>query len=243
MSNENNEPGVRERITARLLEATSEDELKRIRQDLKDQGEKPGSIDAIVSELRKKGGLKFSASAGRNGSLTTRKTGESVLPEWVAGQIDLFDGSERDKHIFMSGMAVPLLGLRLFAEGVKPFIDLLSTWQRGQAEAARSAQGDVVAAAQVAGEAAAGGVAKFFMETKPWIATAPNPMQAMMVDAMSPLFKQVMGQVMGSFIRPSPQGQPGAQVPSQPGQPAPGQGAGFQPMTDQEREEVFGGEA
>jgi len=220
MSNNEESAGVKERIKARLLEATSEDELKRIRQELKDAGEKPGSIDACVSELRKKGHLKFSASSGRDGTLATRKTGESVLPEWLERDVaEIFDGEVRDQRIFMAGMSVPLMGLRLFSEGVKPIIDLLSTWQRGQAEAARAAQGDVVAAAQTAGEAAAGGVARYFMETKPWLATAQNPMQAMMADAMSPLFKQLLGQVIGSVIHPAPQGQPGVQVPGQSGQP------------------------
>jgi len=238
----NESEGIKDRIKARLLEATSDDDLKRIRQELRDEGEKPGSIDACVSELRKQGHLKFSASSGRDGTLAVRKAGESVLPEWLQTDVaEIFDGQVRDQRIFLAGMSVPMMGLRLFAEGVKPIIDLMATWQRGQAEAARAAQGSVVEAAQVAGEAAAGGVAKFFMETKPWLATAPNPMQAMMVDAMRPIFNQLLGQVIGGVMRPTPQGQPGAQ-PGQQGQPAPGQGAGFQPITDQEREEVFGGE-
>ena len=240
MANNEESAGVKERIIARLLEAVSENDLKRIRQELKDQGEKPGSIDACVSELRKQGHLKFSASSGRNGSLATRKVGESVLPEWLESDVaEIFDGEVRDQRIFMAGMSVPLMGLRLFAEAIKPLVDLLSTWQKGQAEAARANQTGVVEAAQAAGEAAAGGVAKFFMQEKPWLATAQNPLQAMVVDAMSPLFKQVMGNLMGPFMRPAPQGQPGAQVLAQPGQPA--TGAGFATMTDEERKTVFGG--
>jgi hypothetical protein len=239
MSTNDNDQGVRERITARLLEATSEDDLKRIREELKDEGLNEGSIKAVVSELRKKGHLKFSASSGRDGTLATRKAGESILPEWLAKDVgEIFDGEVRDQRIFMAGMSVPLMGLRLFAEGVKPIIDLLSTWQRGQAEAARANQAGVIEAANAAGEAAAGGVAKFFMQEKPWLATAQNPMQAMMMDSVRPFFQQMIGSVMGSIISPA-----GAQVLGQPGQPTPGQGAGFQPMTDQEREEIFGGEA
>jgi hypothetical protein len=211
--------------------------------EIEQRGYSPSLVRQRIRK-RVKAGKGPPVLSGRDGALAVRKTGESVLPEWLETDIaQIFDGEVRDQRIFMAGMSVPMMGLRLFAEGVRPIIDLLATWQRGQAEAARAAQGDVVAAAQTAGEAAAGGVARYFMETKPWLATAQNPMQAMMVDAMSPLFKQLLGQVIGSVIRPAPQGQPGAQVPGQPGQPAPGQGAGFQPMTDQERKDIFGGEA
>ncbi len=210
--------------------------------EIEQRGYSPSLVRQRIRK-RVKAGKGPPVLSGRDGALAVRKTGESVLPEWLEKDVaEIFDGEVRDQRIFMAGMSVPLMGLRLFSEGVKPIIDLLSTWQRGQAEAARAAQGDVITAAQTAGEAAAMGVGRYFEERKPWLATSANPLQAVVADAMSPLFKQLIGQVIGSVIRPAP-GQPGAQVPGQPGQPAPGQGAGFQPMTDQEREEVFGGEA
>jgi len=231
MGNDNDNQGVKERIKARLLEATDEESLRLIRQELKDQGAKPGSIDACVSELRKQGHLKFSASSGRGGTLATRKTGESILPEWLSRDVaEIFDGEVRDQRIFMAGMSVPLMGLRLFGEAIKPLVELMGVWGRGQAEAAKAQQGSVLEAAQVAGQAAAGGVAKYFMEEKPWLATAQNPMQAMMADALGPLFKQLLGQVTGTLIRPAPQ----------PGQKPGGNAPGVAEMSNAEEKEIFG---
>jgi len=237
----NNEQGIKDRIKARLLEATSEDDLKRIRQELKEQGEKPGSIDACVSELRKKGHLKFNGgtkTSGQAGVVAVRKESESVLPEWVARDVsEIFDGDAKSQRIFMAGLATPILGMRLFSEAVKPLVALLSTWQRGQAEAARAAQGDVIEAAKAAGQAGAMGVAAYFEEKKPWLATAPNPLLAMMTDTMQPFFQQALGGLMGTLMRPSPGGQAGAQQP--PGA-KPQVPPGVTEMSSEEEKEVFG---
>jgi len=200
--------------------------------------------DGASAPPSKSEGKETAGTGGRNGALAIRKEKESILPEWLERDVaEIFDGQIRDQRIFLAGMSVPLMGLRLFAEGVRPIIELMATWQKGQAEAAQAAQQSGIEMAQTAGEAAAGGVGKFFMETKPWLATSPNPMQSMMVDTMRPIFQQIIGQMMGSLIRPSAPGQPRAQPgQGQPSQPAPGQEAGFQPMSDQERKDIFGGE-
>jgi len=52
-------PGVRETITKALLSAGSSEVLKQIRRELKEKGFKEGSINAVVSELRRKGNLAF----------------------------------------------------------------------------------------------------------------------------------------------------------------------------------------
>lgn len=174
----------------------------------------------------------------QEGAVALRKTGESVLPEWLERDVaEIFDGEVRDQRIFMAGMSVPLMGLRLFAEGVRPIIDLLSTWQRGQAEAARAAQGDVIEAAKAAGQAGAMGVAAYFEEKQPWVASAPNPLLAMMVSTMQPYLQQAIGGLMGGLIRPGTQGQPGVQQP--PGA-KPSVPPGATEMTDQEEKEAFG---
>lgn len=96
---------------------------------------------------------------GRDDTVAIRKEKESVLPEWLEKDVaEIFDGQARDQRIFMAGMSVPLMGLRLFTEGVKPIIDLLTTWQEGQAQAARETERSGIQMAQAAGEAAATGV-------------------------------------------------------------------------------------
>jgi hypothetical protein len=102
--------------------------------------------------------------------------------------------------------------------------------------------------AREAGEAAASGVAKFFIDTKPWLAAAPDPMKAMIVDTMRPMFQQLMGQLMGGFMRGAgsitgPSGVSGQPIAAQPGQQPQGQPPGFAPDVEQiskkQMEEVF----
>lgn len=182
-----------------------------------------------------KGNGKADGASGRDGALAIRKEKESILPEWLEGDVaEIFDGQTRDRRIFLAGMSVPLMGLRLFTEGVKPIIDLMATWQEGQARAARDAHESGMEMAKEAGEAAATGVGKFFMENKPWLATAPDPMKAMMADTMRPILQQVMGQVMGGFMRLAPMaGQSGAS-----GNPQTSSSS-VQQMSEEEIKEVF----
>jgi len=44
------------------------------------------------------------------------------------------------------------MGLRLFGEAIKPLVELMSTWQKGQAEAARAIQGSGAEVAQMAAQ-------------------------------------------------------------------------------------------
>ena len=187
-------------------------------------------------------------SSDRNGSLAIRKEKESILPEWLERDVaEIFDGQTRDQRIFLAGMSVPLMGPRLFSEGVKPIIDLLATWQKGQAEAARAAQGSGIEMAQAAGEAAATGVGKFFMDTKPWLSAAPDPFQAMMADTMRPILQQVMGQVIASIMHITSRGQAGPQpsaaprIPPQGGSQSPqhGQPGNVLEASDKEIKEAF----
>ena len=153
--------------------------------------------DDQAPEAKSEHGGKGAAGGGRD-VVPVRKDKESVLPEWLKNDVaGIFDGQTRDQRIFLAGMSVPLMGLRLFAEGVKPMIELLATWQEGQAQAARAAQGSGLEMAREAGETAASGVAKYLADTKPWLSAAPDPMKAMMADGMRPAFQQMMGQLMG----------------------------------------------
>jgi len=121
----------------------------------------------------------------------------------------------------------------------------MATWQKGQAEAAEAARQSGTEIAETAGETAAAGVAKFFMETKPWQAGNPNPMAAMVTQAIQPFFTQTLGRVFGMF---GGIGQPPGTIPNQPGQPPqqnPPQGGtpvstpGTEQVSEQEMKEAF----
>lgn len=238
--NHENEENLGQEVDELLEEGLNQKEIEA-------RGYSPSLVRQRIRK-RVKAGKGPPASMSRNGALATRKATESVLPEWVERDVaEIFDGNTRDQRIFLAGMSVPLMGLRLFSEGVKPIIDLLATWQRGQAEAARAAQGSGIEIAQAAGETAASGVAKYFMDAKPWLSTSPNPMQSMIVDTVRPFFQQILGQMMGSFMRFTPQGQAGMQPSPTPGvaqQPQSPQGGFQQPSnvgqaTEEEIAEVF----
>ena len=103
----------------------------------------------------------------------------------------LYDGDDRTAQVFMAGMSIPLLGIRLFAESMKPFGELLKLWQANQAAAARAAQGAGEEIAEKAAREAAMNVAGYFEERKPWLAASPDPFKAMFADAMRPLIENV----------------------------------------------------
>jgi len=211
-------------------------------------GAKEEADASIKDEESKSTGKQATGSKGRDGALAIRREKESVLPEWLEADVaEIFNGQARDQRIFLAGMSVPLMGLRLFAEGVKPIIDLLTAWQEGQARAAREAERTGIEMAQAAGEAAATGVGKFFMDTKPWLAAAPDPFQAMMADTMRPILQQVMGQVIASVMRITSRGQVGLQPSAGTGVPPQGgsqssqhrQPGGIQEASNEEIKEAF----
>jgi len=214
--------------------------------DLLDQGldqkeiEKRGYSPSLIRQRirkRHKEGKGAPAPSARKDSLALRKEKGSVLPEWLGRDVaQIFNGDIRDQRIFLAGISVPLIGMRITTELVKPLIDLLSVWQQGQAIAAREAQGSSLEVANAAGEAAAGGVAKYLMETKPWLSASPNPMQSMMADSMRPLLQQLIGQLMGGMMPPIQQPQAGIQTPQG---LQPDQLAGTQQVSEEEIEEAF----
>ena len=138
----------------------------------------------------------------------------------------------------MAGMSVPLMGLRMFSETVKQLSDLLSTWQKGQAEAARAVQGSGHETAQLAAQ-------QVISQAMPQIlgavkdnsvAASPDPVGSMMTRTIEPYLQQMMGSFMGGMMQPGmmpgmvqpgftpPQGvQPNpAQTANQSAQPTPG---------------------
>jgi len=166
------------------------------------------------------------------------KTGEGVIPEFIAAEmVNIFDGDDRDQRIFMAGMSVPLMGLRLFAEGVKPFVDLLTVWQRGQAEAAAATQDSYRKIAEEAAAGVAEAISPAFETLRSAVtSSAPDPFRAMFANAMQPL----LGQALGSFGQLMGRWQPGVQKSPQAEQPVPQQTPGPRQATKDEIKEVFG---
>jgi len=165
------------------------------------------TVDNAIKEFKELyGGEENSPSApsGKDSSLALRKEKESVLPEWLEADVaEIFDGNIRDRKIFMAGMSVPMMGLRMFSETVKPLTDLLSTWQKGQAEAARAMQGSGYETAHLAAQ-------QVISQAMPQIlgavkdnsvATSPDPVGSMMTRTIEPYFQQMMGTLMGGMMQ------------------------------------------
>jgi len=225
--------------------------------EIEARGYSPSLVRQRIRKRVKAGKEPFSTSTSRDGALALRKEKESVLPEWLEGDVaEIFDGNIRDRKIFMAGMSVPLMGLRMFSETVKPLTDLLSTWQKGQAEAARAVQGSGYDTAHLAAQ-------QVISQAMPQIlgavkdnsvAASPDPVGSMMTRMIEPYLQQMMGSFMGGMmpgmVQPGftpPQGaQPNpAQTTTQPGQQRPGnqpqspQAGGVKQASKNEIEEAF----
>ncbi len=209
-------------------EGEDEETLGREVDNLLDEGlsqkeiEKMGYSPSLVRQRmrrRARAGKRLpSAAASDSGrGVALRKEKESVLPEWLERDVaEIFDGQARDQRIFLAGMSVPLMGLRLFAEGVKPIVELLSIWQKGQAEAARAAQGAGAEVAQQAAQMALNGALPHVLSTVKQVAQAntPDPTTTMMLDLIKPYLAQAMGQVMAMYAsKTAPQPPDGPPVP------------------------------
>jgi hypothetical protein len=224
--------------------------------EIEARGYSPSLVRQRIRKKVKAGKTPFSPS-GRDGTLAIRKEKESVLPEWVALDIaNLFDGSKRDQQILLTGIAIPLLGLRLFTEAMDPVTTLLSVWQKGLVEAARAMQGSGAEVAQMAAQQTLGAALPQILSTvrEQAVASSPDPMGSMMTRLIEPYLQQMMGMFMSSFGGMAGGGMMGVPgQPMQPGQPPssgqppqPGQG-GFRPptpnfkqATEDEVKEAFG---
>jgi hypothetical protein len=231
--------------------------------EIEARGYSPSLVRQRIRKRVKAGKEPFTATPPKDGALALRKEKESVLPEWLEADVaEIFDGNLRDRKIFMAGMSVPLMGLRMFSETIKPLTDLLSTWQKGQAEAARAMQGSGYETAQLAAQQVISQVMPQILSAVKdnAVAASPNPVGSMMVRTIEPFFQQMMGNLMGSFMQfgqnpgmmpgmgqqgfMPPQGaQPNpAQAANKAGQPTQGHGArvhGVEQASKDEIEEAF----
>ncbi len=218
--------------------------------EIEARGYSPSLVRQRIRKRVKAG--KGPPTSSKDGSLAIRREKESVLPEWLEADVaEIFDGNLRDRKIFMSGMTIPILGLRLFTESVKPLTDLLSTWQKGQVETARSIQGSGTEVAQMAAQQALSQAMPHFMSAvkESSNASAPNPFASMVTRIFEPFLQQTMQQMLGSFMGGF--GMPGMGTMPPPGQQATGQSptaagpqpgaqpGGFQQVSDEEFEEAW----
>jgi len=172
--------------------------------EIEARGYSPSLVRQRIRKRVKAGKEPFATNPSKDSSLALRKEKESVLPEWLEADVaEIFDGNIRDRKIFMAGMSVPLMGLRMFGETTKPLIDLLATWQKGQAEAARAMQGSGYETAHVAAQ-------QVISQMMPQIlgavkdnavSASPDPIGSMMTRTIEPYFQQMMGNLMGSFMQ------------------------------------------
>ncbi len=214
--------------------------------EIEAKGYSPSLVRQRIRKRVKAGKEPFSTTSPKDGALALRKEKESVLPEWLEADVaEIFDGNLRDRKIFLAGMSVPMMGLRMFSETIKPLTDLLSTWQKGQAEAARAMQGSGYETAQLAAQ-------HVISQAMPQILSAvksqavnasPDPMGVMMTRLIEPHLHNMMGMFMSGFGMPGAPGQPqqqpqGQPLPGQPGfhPPAPGSGQ----ASEDEIKEAFG---
>jgi hypothetical protein len=208
------EENLSEEVDELLEEGLSQKEIEA-------RGYSPSLVRQRIRKRVKAGKEPFSTSPPKDGALALRKEKESVLPEWLEADVaEIFDGNIRDRKIFLAGMSVPMMGLRMFSETIKPLTKLLSTWQKGQAEAAREMKGSSYETAQIA-------VNQVISQMMPQILGAvreqaadrsPNPLGAMMTRLMEPYLQKMMGTFMAGFTMPGM-----GMMPPQPGQPFPGQ--------------------
>jgi len=208
-----------------------------------------GYSPALVRQrIRKrvKAGKEPSSPPAKDGTLAIRKEKESVLPEWLEADVaEIFDGQKRDQKLFLAGMSVPLMGLRLFGEAIKPLTELMSTWQKGQAEVARAIQGSSADIAQLTAQQTLNQALPQILATvrDQSTSTSPDPFAAMVTRLIEPYLHQMTGMFTGGFGMPGT----GMTGSGQPIQSPPGQvsfqqpPAGFKQASEDEVKEAFNG--
>jgi hypothetical protein len=191
MSN-NEDIGIKDKIRQRLLSANSEEDLKRIRQELRDEGFKQGSIDAVGHELRKAGHLRFNetkASSTKSMLKDLVPTMQSFIedvhvPRPVDGADGYWDGYEMGARRARQDLIFSLLAMRELSSQSTSQVVSLAKELRGQQNSAEIAQ---MAAQQT--------LQGFLPEVldlvrQQGIAQSPNPMMSLMMTLMQPTFQQ-----------------------------------------------------
>jgi hypothetical protein len=223
--------------------------------DIEARGYSPSLVRQRIRKRVKAGKETSPPSPGKDNTLAIRKEKESVLPEWLEADVaEIFNGNLRDRKIFMAGMSVPLMGLRMFSETVKPLTELLATFQKGQAEAARAMQGSSYDTAQMAAQQVLSQAMPQILGTvkNQAVNASPDPVGSMITRLIEPHLQNMMSSMMGGFMRPGqnlgmmhgmgmapPPGQPYQQPPSPGFQPGPQPTGPTKEASKEDIEEAF----
>jgi len=181
--------------------------------EIREQGFSPSLIrQRVRRKVRREGKQPPENKTNDNHKVAlTIKEKETVLPEWLEGQVaEIFDGSISQQRAFQAGMAIPLLGLRLFAESMKPFGDLMKLWQVGQAEAARAASGGSEEVAQQTISQAMPYMERMVKEAS--ISASPNPMAGLFARILEQPMTLMFNSLFGSMFPGVKQQAPGQSV-------------------------------
>lgn len=186
---------------------------------------KLGYVESTVRKevnRRKERGQEVAGTPAKEPSVlpAITKGTEAVLPEYLSGEIsEYFDGSLEQQRIFKAGIMVPLMGMRLFAEMVKPLTMLINAMKGDQVEATMKAmalgQQQAHDAAMEASSMTAAQVGALMKESAAASAVAgsKDPMKVMAAQQMQPLFTQMMNLLM-SRVMPGLGGQTPDQLPA-----------------------------
>ncbi len=204
---ETKDEGKTEYIRKRVLEAGSEDELKRICDELKADPDIPdSSVRAEVSKLRKKGAFQFKPEPTK-----AVVAGKPHPVEELMEQLNLPPIVDGTRHVFDSGVAYGmksiLIGVRVAQELSKMGIDQAGPIIK-MAQEMRQTEGQVAEETGMAmGETIAGKMFDFIDQRLPQkadIATVQDPMKGLMARTMETIVNQLTGSMLGSQVGPTP---------------------------------------
>src|SRR4030043_1090017 len=196
VDNNENEENLSQEVDELLEEGLAQKEIEA-------RGYSPSLVRQRIRKRVKVGKEPFTTTPPKDGALALRKEKESVLPEWLEGDVaENFDGNIRDRKIFIAGMSVPLMGLRMFSETVKPLTELLATFQKGQAEAARAMQGSSYETAQMAPQQVVSQAMPQILGTvkSQAVNASPDPVGSMMTSLIDPHMQNLISHRMGGFM-------------------------------------------
>jgi hypothetical protein len=193
------------------------------------------TVDGAIKDYRASGGYvadddmtKSEDKAAVEMLPAKAKPGEVIIPEWIANEmVNIFDGNERDRRIYLAGLATPILGVRLIQEIVKPLTDLMLAIRKEELQAVMETQTMSREMADRAAQGVGAQVVQALREQRTGAASV-NPMEQLMADMMRQPLTQMISKVMGASM-----GQPGVQP--QTGYNIPGQSQ----VTNEEVKEVF----
>jgi hypothetical protein len=164
-----NEEGRMEYVRRRFGEATTPDDIERIRQELITEENVPrGTVDRVKNDMKKTGDLPQSNNSGALASMKRQfpqRLGryDVLTPEAVLEQLRLQDGDY--KIGFVDGIAMLLLAARLNqelattqAEAMTPMIRMLQTLREEEKEAAERSKSSATEAANIAAQQTVNGI-------------------------------------------------------------------------------------